>query len=226
MAGAFGGCVEVSARGVFVTFEGGEGCGKSTQLELLAGELRRAGARVTTVREPGATRVGELVRGALLDPAHGEMAPRAELLLYEASRAQLVTERIAPALADGEIVLCDRFFDSTTAYQGYGRGLPLDQVEALNLIATDGLVPDLTLVLDIEPSRGLARATAAGADRLEAEELAFHERVREGFLAIAASEPDRVAVIDAAGSVDEVAERIVRAAKRLPALEALLGGRA
>lgn len=216
----------MSAPGVFVTFEGGEGCGKSTQLEALATRLIEGGLSVVTLREPGGTRVGELVRAALLDPAHVEMSARAELLLYEASRAQLIAEKIAPALVAGSVVLCDRFFDSTTAYQGYGRGLPLDEIEALNRIATGGLVPDLTIVLDIDPVLGLARATAAGADRLEAEDLAFHERVRSGFLEIARKEPVRVVVVDASGERGLVAGRVRDAARRLPVLASALGGTA
>lgn len=212
-------------RGVFVTFEGGEGCGKSTQLAILAQTLEKAGAPVLSLREPGGTRVGELVRAALLDPAHTEMAPRAELLLYEASRAQLVAERIMPALETETVVLCDRFYDSTTAYQGYGRGVSLDVIEPLNAIAADGLVPDLTIVLDIDPVVGLERATALGADRLESEERAFHERVRSGFLEIASREPERVVVVDGAGDRSEVATRVRAAAARLPMLASVLEAR-
>lgn len=216
----------MSERGVFVTFEGGEGCGKSTQLDLFAHRLEEAGLAVVRLREPGGTRVGELVRSALLDPAHTEMDARAELLLYEASRAQLVAERIRPALEGGQIVVCDRFYDSTSAYQGYGRGVPLDEIRMLNDVATGGLRPDLTLVLDIDPRLGLARATARGADRLEAEDLAFHERVRGGFLHIAASEPERVAVVDAVSDVTDVLTRVVAAARRVPALDAAFGASA
>ena len=198
----------MSDRGLFITFEGGEGGGKSTQLHLLEHRLEAAGRRVRVLREPGGTAVGESVRAILLDPEHTGLDSTAELLLYEASRAQLVAEVIEPALAAGEVVLCDRFFDSTTAYQGYGRDLPLDRIRELNLIATGGLVPDRTIVLDIEPELGLERATTQGADRLEGESHAFHERVREGFLALAEVEPDRVRVVDASGSPEEVAERV------------------
>ncbi len=210
--------------GVFVTFEGGEGSGKSTQLERFVERMTNAGYEVLFLREPGGTRVGEVVRDALLDPAHVEMDARAELLLYEASRAQLVAERIKPALARGVVVVCDRHYDSSTAYQGYGRGLPLPEVEALNRFATGGLVPNLTIVLDLDPAYGLERATRLGADRLEAEEIDFHARLREGYLAIAAAEPERVVVVDAHGTVDEVAERIITVAARLPGLERI-GGR-
>jgi len=209
-------------RGVFVTFEGGEGTGKSTQIRMLAARLEAAGLLVRTLREPGGTRVGELVRELLLDPAHGAMTARAELLLYEASRAQLVGEVIEPALSAGETVLCDRFADSTVAYQGYGRGLPLDEVRALNAAATAGLVPDRTIVLDLDAEHGLARATGEGADRLESEAAAFHERVRDGFRALAAEEPDRVRLVDATGTPDDVGARVAAALADLPALSAAL----
>lgn len=204
--------------GVLITFEGGEGSGKSTQITRVMARLEAAGVPSLLVREPGGTRVGEVVREALLDPAHTEMAPRAELLLYEASRAQLVAEKIRPALEAGMVVVCDRYYDSSTAYQGYGRGLPLDEVEALNRIATGGLVPDVTIVLDLDPEAGLERATRGGADRLEAEEIEFHARLRAGFLAIAKAEPERVAVVDASGSAHEVESRVAAALSRIPLL--------
>lgn len=212
-------------RGAFITFEGGEGCGKSTQIRLLARRLEGAGASVRMLREPGGTRIGESVRSILLDPDHEALDARAELLLYEAARAQLVAEVIEPALAAGEIVLCDRFFDSTTAYQGYGRGLPLDEIGALNAVATGGLRPDRTVLLDLGVEEGLARATAHGADRLEAEHASFHQRVRDGFLKIAAEQPERVLVVDASGQVEEVAERVLLALRGLTAVEGLLGER-
>ncbi len=176
-----------TATGTFITFEGGEGTGKSTQIRLLAERLEAAGLTVRALREPGGTVVGEAVRRILLDPDHAELGVSTEILLYEASRAQLVDEVIRPALEAGEVVLCDRFFDSTTAYQGYARGIDLARIDALNAAATGGLVPDRTLVLDIDPAIGIRRATAESADRLEAEDLGFHVRVRDGFLAIAAS---------------------------------------
>jgi dTMP kinase len=207
-----------------VTFEGGEGCGKSTQLKLLAHRLEAAGVAVRTLREPGGTAVGEAVRAILLDPDHTGLDDTAEILLYEAARAQLVAEVIEPALEAGEVVLCDRFYDSTTAYQGHARGIPLGHVDALNLAATGGLAPDRTIVLDVEPELGLTRATTQGADRLESEDLAFHQRVRCGFLAIAAEEPDRVRVVDASGDVDSVAERVAASLADLPQLADALGG--
>ncbi len=211
-------------RGVFITFEGGEGCGKSTQLRLLAHALEAAGVPVRTLREPGGTAVGEAVRSILLDPDHAGLDDIAELLLYEAARAQLVAEVIEPALEAGEVVLCDRFYDSTTAYQGHARGIALDEVAELNRAATDGLSPDRTLILDVDPALGIARATSHGADRLESEDLAFHRRVREGFLAIAAAEPERVRTVDASGGIDEVACAVAAALADMPQLADALGG--
>lgn len=197
----------MSARGVFITLEGGEGCGKSTQAALLAGRLREAGIDVLAVREPGGTPVGEGIRSLLLDPATAGLDPLAELLLYEASRAQHVSAVIEPGLSAGRIVVCDRFADSSLAYQGHGRGLDLAMVARLNAIATRGLAPDLTLLLDVEPAEGVGRATHGGADRLEREALAFHERVRAGFASIAAAEPARIRLVPA-GTRDEVAAAV------------------
>lgn len=189
----------------FITFEGGEGSGKSTQIALLAQVLRSLGYRVLTVREPGSSAIGESIRSTLLDPVNAGMSPRAELLLYEAARAQVVDEIIRPALEEGAVVLADRYYDSTTAYQGFGRGLRLDDIEPLNLFAVGGLVPDRTIVLDLPADEGLRRARDTGQpDRLEQEALAFHERVREGFLDVALTEPERVRVVDATLDVDTV----------------------
>lgn len=213
----------MSARGVFITLEGGEGSGKTTQMARLREVLSSAGLEVLTLREPGATKLGELLRDAVLNPAHGEVDPRAELLLYEAARAQLVSERILPALARGAIVIDDRHADSSVAYQGYGRGIPVESVEMLNEFATSGLVPDLTLLFDLDTQVGMARATTAGADRLEAAGEEFHARVRSGFLRMAAAEPARFAVIDADGSADDVFARVLSAVReRLPVLAIVL----
>jgi len=149
--------------------------------------------------------MSEAIRDILLDPENTALTSRAELFLYEAARAQLTQEVIQPALDAGTVVLCDRFFDSTTAYQGYARNLDIDEVQALNLVATDGLVPTRTIVLDIAPEEGLRRATKDTADRLEREALSFHKRVRDGFLAIAAGEPQRVRVVDANQVPEQVA---------------------
>jgi dTMP kinase len=208
----------MSTRGTFITFEGCEGSGKSTQIARLARRLEAVGVPVRVLREPGGTAVGEAVRALLLDPDNDGLDATAELLLYEASRAQLVADVIEPALEAGELVLCDRFSDSTTAYQGFARGLSPERIVDLNAIATNGLIPDRTIVLDIDPVVGIERATELGADRLEGESRAFHESVRRGFLAIAALEPGRVRVVDGAGSPDEVADAVARALADLPVL--------
>jgi dTMP kinase len=213
----------MNTPGTFITFEGGEGSGKSTQIRLLADKLEAAGLNVRVLREPGGTVVGEAVRRILLDPDHAELGVSAEILLYEASRAQLVDQVIRPALAAGEVVLCDRFYDSTTAYQGHARGIDLPRIAELNLAATGGLTPDRTLILDIEPALGIARATAETTDRLESEDLAFHQRVRDGFLAIAADEPARVRVVDASGTAEQVADRVAAALADLPAFAPWIG---
>lgn len=199
----------LAAEMPFVTFEGVEGCGKSTQLALAAERLRRAGRDVVTTREPGGTPIAEKIRAVLLDAAHTALEPVAEWLLIEAARSQHVREVLRPALARGAFVLCDRFADSTEAYQVGGRGLDPALVAALDERVREGLAPDLTLLFDLAPAEGLARARRrdAGAGRFEAADLAFHERVRAGFLAIARREPARVAVVPAEGSVEAVFER-------------------
>jgi dTMP kinase len=196
-------------RGFFITFEGGEGSGKSTQIAALCAALRAEGRAVVETQDPGGTPLGADVRRLLLDPARVGMAPVAELLLYEASRAQLVAEVIRPALGQGRIVVCDRFTHSTAAYQGYGRGLELRLVERLNGLAAAGVEPDCTFLLDLDPVLGLARVRArTPEDRMEAEELDFHQRVRAGFLALAARRPDRIHVLDATRPAEEVAGRV------------------
>ncbi len=189
--------------GLFISFEGGEGSGKTTQLKALLTHLRSTGRDAIETRDPGGTPIGKQIRALLLDRENTRMAPATELLLYEASRAQLVHEVVRPALTTGRIVLCDRFTDSTVAYQGYGRGLDLELIARLNALATDGLRPDLTFLLDLDPAVGLLRATQRVAgrqesqDRIEEEVLAFHQRVRTGYRAMAAAEPERVILLDA-----------------------------
>ena len=197
------------ARGVFITLEGADGCGKSTQAELLAEVLLARGRELVRLREPGGTAISEKVRALLLDPANDDMAPECELMLYEASRAQLTRQVIEPALARGAVVLCDRYYDSTYAYQAGGRGLDDALVRRANELGSCGVVPDRTLVLDLEPALGYARATVGGADRMEAEGLAFQERVRAAYLRLAAAEPDRVRVVDALGEKNEVTARLL-----------------
>lgn len=190
-------------KGLFITFEGGEGCGKSTQLKILEAHLEAKGYEVVTTREPGGTPAAEAIREFLLDPANDTLSPVAELLLYEAARAQHVSERILPALDAGKIVLSDRFYDSTTAYQGAGRGLGLEDMVRLHAVATGGLTPDLTILIDVPAALGLSRATQGGSDRIERETMDFHERVRAEFLRLAEAEPERIRVVDGAKSIDE-----------------------
>ncbi len=188
----------MNARGLFVTFEGGEGSGKSTQIARLAARLEAAGIAPLRTREPGGTPLAERVRDVLLDPG-GAPEPLAEALLMEAARADLVARVLRPALAAGRVILCDRYDDSTLAYQGAGRGLDPDMLATLNRIATGGLVPDLTLLYDIDPGRGLERRSGSGREmnRLDRESRAFHERVRARFLELAAARPERFVVLDA-----------------------------
>lgn len=196
-------------KGLFITFEGVEGCGKSTQAQLLKTRLETMGRPVVLTREPGGAPLSEAIRALLLDPAYAGMSAIAELLLYEAARAQHVEKRIRPALDAGHIVLCDRFTDSTTAYQGAGRALELPLVEHLHSIATQGLWPDLTLVIDVPAEEGLRRAARVREqDRMEQEPITFHDAVRNGFLAIAAREPERVKIINGARPIREVAEAV------------------
>ena len=187
-----------SHAGVFITFEGGDGSGKTTHINFLARALRAQGREVVCLREPGGTQVGEALRDIVLNPANTTLCDRTELLLYEAARAQLVDEVIKPALEQGAIVLCDRFFDSTTAYQAYGRGLPRDFVEQANLFAADGTLPDRTVLIDTmaDASVGLSRALRdRDGDRMERAGLEFHERVATAFADLVEREPERVRVV-------------------------------
>ncbi len=206
----------MARRGLFITFEGVEGAGKSTQIRRLAASLQGDGAPVLVTREPGGTPISERIREVLLERKHHKMVSTTELLLYAAARSQHVAECIAPALANGQIVISDRFGDATTAYQGHGRGLDLELIHRLNRVATGGLTPDLTIVLDVPVKVGLERARQRrrSMDRLEMEDLAFHQRVREGYLAIAKDEPHRVVVINARQNPKRVHEEIRRVADR------------
>jgi dTMP kinase len=196
---------------LFVTFEGIEGSGKSTHLGRLARHLRGAGHTLVETREPGGTRAGMAVRDLLLGADGVPLAPLTELFLYCADRAQHVAEVIRPGLAAGRIVLCDRFSDSTIAYQGYGRGLDLASLRAVDALARAGVSPDLTLLFDcpVEVGLGRARSRSAAGDRFERETLAFHERVRAGFHALAAAEPHRFLVLDATASLDDLGRRVI-----------------
>jgi len=182
--------------GLFITFEGGEGCGKSTQSRLLLKKLEQQNVPVVLTHEPGGTALGDELRKTLKRKRGFPISPQAELFLVAASRAQLVTELIRPALEEGKVVICDRFTHSTMVYQGYGRGLDFTAIQMVNNMATRYLNPDLIILLDISPEQGLARKSSL-KDRFELEDLEFHHRVREGYVKIAATEPDRWLVIDA-----------------------------
>ena len=195
----------MSSRGLFITVEGIDGCGKSTQARLIAAALEAAGHDVLRLREPGGVKISEQIRAILLDPVNAEMGDVCELLLYEAARAQLVHQVIRPALAAGKTVVCDRFYDSTTAYQAFADGLDRNMVSQANELAVDGCRPDLTLVFDLPVEDALRRRSGREAeDRLELKGLEFQERVAAGFRAVAADEPDRVKLIDAGESIAEV----------------------
>ncbi|HZI93592.1 MAG TPA: dTMP kinase [Patescibacteria group bacterium] len=201
--------------GHFITFEGIEGSGKSTQIRLLFEFLKGRSVDVKMTREPGGTVIGEKVRGILLDPTTRGLIPRAELFLYAAARLQHIEEVIQPALDEGKVVLCDRFMDATVAYQGYGREVPLNEVKVVNSLVTVDLRTDLTILLDLPVEVGLGRArernladAASATSRFEEEDLVFHQRVREGYLAIAAAERNRVKIIPADQPMEKVARQV------------------
>lgn len=199
----------MARRGTFITLEGVDGAGKSTQVSMLVERLRAAGAEVVSLREPGGTPISEKIRSLILDRSNAKMAPECELLLFEAARAQLVREVIEPALGRGATVVCDRFYDSTHAYQAGARGMDDALVTCANELGSCGVVPNLTIVLDMDPKRAFARAEGRGEhDRMEAEGLAFQQRVRADYRALAQREPARVRLVDAQGTADEVALRI------------------
>ena len=198
-------------RGLFITFEGPDGSGKTTQVRLFGENLKKLGFEVTTTREPGGTRISDAIRSILLDAQNTMMAPMTEAMLYAAARCQHVREVIRPAVEAGQIVICDRFYDSSVAYQAFGRGLGEEDIIKLNAFALEGLVPDLTFLLDVDAVRGLARVGGrAKKDRLENEAVAFHEMVRNAFLTIAGREPKRVKVVDAARNIKDVEAEIMR----------------
>jgi dTMP kinase len=194
---------------MFITFEGGEGSGKTTQIALLRDYLAAQGKHVLSVREPGGTPAGDRIRELVLDRSQ-HIVPEAELLLYSASRAQIVADVIRPHLHRGGIVLCDRYVDSTYAYQGYGRGLDLTMLRQIQHFATGGLIPDLTIFLDIAPEQGLVRRARSGEalNRLDSQTLEFHKRVREGYYALLAAEPTRWRVLDAMQPIEPLQRQI------------------
>jgi len=193
---------------LFITFEGGEGCGKSVQARVLYRRLSQLVIPVVLTHEPGGTPLGKKLARWLKWTQETSISPLAELLLFNTSRTQLVDEVIRPSLEKGKVVICDRYADSTTAYQSYGRGLDLEMVKAINNAATQGIKPNLTVLLDISVEKGLARKTKKRQDRFEREDIAFHQRVRGGYLKLAASEPGRWLVIDASQSRKKIAEII------------------
>lgn len=205
------------SRGLFIAMEGGDGAGKSTQASRLAASLQESGHSVQRTREPGGTPVGEALRALVLEHGNGEIDARTEALIFAASRAAHVRQVIRPALAAGTVVVCDRYIDSSVAYQGAGRGLGTDTVRGLNEWATEGLEPDLTVLLDVDPERGRDRRTAgqAAEDRMESEPDAFHLQIRRAFLETAQTDPDRYLVLDAGRPVEELAETILQRVEAL-----------
>jgi len=203
-------------RGFFISFEGIEGIGKSTQARLLSEYLAKKGRKTVLTEEPGGTPISLQIRKALLSTKHKEMDYLTELLLYNAARIQHIKERIAPELAKGKIVITDRFSDSTVAYQGYGRGISLKLIDSLDRLATGGMRPDLTILLDLDVETGLMRNKKINKrDRLELEDVKFHERVREGYLRLAAKEPKRIKVVKASKKIEEIHREIVRIVERV-----------
>ncbi|PYS96652.1 MAG: dTMP kinase [Acidobacteria bacterium] len=204
----------------FITFEGIEGSGKTTQIQMLSNHFEEQGIDHVLTREPGGTPIGDQVRKLVLNPANRAMTPACELLLYSAARAQHIEQVIRPALDEGRVVLCDRFKDATLAYQGYGRGLPLDLIASLHDLEVLSVRPDLTLLFDIEARRALERSRSRDVSgtndetRFEQEDLAFHVRVRDGYLELAHQEPDRFVVLDARGTLNEVQQRVLAAVQR------------
>jgi dTMP kinase len=195
-------------RGIFITFEGPEGCGKSTHSRLLRGFLKKSGYSCVLTREPGGTKLGEEIRQILLHSKGVEISSLAELFLFEAARSQLIAELICPSLVNDKIVICDRFTDATLCYQGYAGGVDLRSVKTINYAATNGMKPDLTILLDVDTATGLSRAKAKGIDRMETKEFAYHEEVRSGYLKLAKIYPERIKVIRVEGSVKDTQERV------------------
>jgi len=201
-------------KGTLITFEGIDFSGKSVQAQLLKEELESHKLPVTFLREPGGTPISEQIRNLLLDSAHEDMSPETEVLLYSAARAQMVRELIVPKLEAGEIVICDRYFDSTTVYQGYGREIHLDFIQKLNKFVTSGVLPDVTFLLDLEPDEAARRHPSRDLDRMERETGGFHQRVRAGYLKLAQEERGRFVVIDGSRSVEEIQEKIIETVRK------------
>jgi dTMP kinase len=196
-------------KGLFITFEGIEGSGKSTQMALLGKKLSEMGITALLTHEPGGPPIAEHIRSLLLDPDHGEMLPETELLLYAASRVQHTGEWILPALREGKVILCDRYYDSTFAYQGAARSQDMDFIRLLTAFATFNTVPDITFLIDLPVEQGLARINNRKLDRLEQEDISFHQRVRDQYLDLARQMPDRFVVLDGTRSRDEIHAQIL-----------------
>jgi dTMP kinase len=199
---------------MFITFEGGEGAGKSTAIKRIVEKLTSEGYEIVLTREPGGTPIAEEIRNVILDKKNTAMDPRTEALLYAASRRQHLVEKVIPALKEGKLVLCDRFLDSSLAYQGGARGIGIDTVYNMNLFATEGMLPDLTILFDIKPEEGLARIAANSqreVNRLDVEKLTFHNKVRDSFHELAKKFPERFVIVDASKTPDEVFEDAYKA---------------
>jgi dTMP kinase len=202
--------ITASKKGIFISFEGIEGTGKTIQSRLLCEHLMKKGYKVILTEEPGGTRIGLKIRDLLLSTENREITPVAELLLYNASRSQHIKEVILPAINDSSVVITDRFSDSTVAYQGFGRRIDLGYIDFIQRIVTEGLKPDITLLLDLDVETGLMRNKGINkTDRLELEDVEFHKRVRDGYLEIAAKEPERIKLIDASGSIEEIHSKVI-----------------
>jgi dTMP kinase len=201
-------------RGIFITFEGPEGSGKTTHSKLLCGFLRKKGFKVLHTREPGGTLISEKIRKILLDPKNKGMDVGCEMLLYMAARAQIVKEKILPALEKGNIVICDRFTDATLAYQGYAGGMDLKVINSIASIVTKGLEPDMTFLLDIDARAGLLRA-GKSKDRMELKSIIYHNKVRDGYLSIAKKEPKRIKILSSTGKMGQTQEEIRKAVLRI-----------
>ena len=196
-------------KGLFITFEGTDGSGKTTQIKLLEEYMLKKGCEVVLSREPGGTRISEIIRDLVLDPQNKEIVPLTEMILYAASRAQHVAEVIEPAVENGKIVICDRYVDSSYAYQGGGRGMDLKIIADVNRIAVNGTVPDVTFFLDIDPEISVRRRiNSTGADRIEQEKLDFHRRVYDGYKKLSILYPERIKTIDATKSIEEISSQI------------------
>lgn len=211
---------------MFITIEGGEGAGKSTLIERLAHTLQSKGHRVVTTREPGGIPIAEKIRAVILDPGHTEMDARTEALLYAAARRQHLAEKVIPALCDGNVVICDRFVDSSLAYQGHARGLGMKEIWAINAFAIGEMMPELTIYMDVSPEVGLARIARASereVNRLDLERQSFHELVREGYLQLAAEYPDRIHQVNAEQEPEDVFQQVLTIVNRC--LEGIQGER-